>query len=277
MIERITISNSDFNELSDYIYSLTGIYIDINRKESVEIKLTTRMKINQITDFKEYFNILKNEPTQIELREFIDLITVNETYFFRNSPQLNTFQTKVVPLILENNKNAHSLKIWSAGCSIGCEPYTIAIILRETIPDIKDWDIYILGSDISQSSLKVAKAGLYTQREIKEVSAHLLTKYFTKVEKYYKISNDIIQMVNFREFNMLDFSTIDSLPNFDVIFCRNILIYFDDASRKKVVDKLYEKLNIPGYIFLGHSESLNRISKAFVLKRIGSDLVYVKE
>ncbi len=277
MVEKINLKEREYNEMIEYIYNNTGIYLDIKKKDSVELKITNRMRVNNITTFNEYFNILKNDPEQNEFKELVDLLTVNETYFFRNLPQLNTFRDKIIPLLLENNRNIKNIRIWSAGISIGCEPYTLAIILKESIPDIFNWNIYILGNDISHSALKVAKSGLYTEREIKDVPPYLLMKYFKKAGKYYKINDEIINMIDIQEFNIFDFDRIDRLPQFDVIFCRNLLIYFDDKSRRKVVDKFYEKLKRPGYIFLGHSESLNRISKAFTLKRIGNDLVYVKE
>jgi len=273
---RIKLTSKEYNELCNYIYDLTGLFLGENKKDSVENKILKRMKENSIKTFKEYINMLKNAPDKKELKEFIDLLTVNETYFYRNMPQFKTFQDKILPLLLKNQKNK-TLRIWSAGCSIGCEPYTIAIILKETIPEIKNWNIYILANDISGSALKVARDGLYTPREVKEIPFYLLSKYFVKKEKYYQIKKDIKDMVDIQEFNLMDFNKINSYENFDVIFCRNVLIYFDEISRKKLIDKFYDKLNIPGYIFLGHSESLNRISKAFILKRLGGDLVYVKE
>jgi len=279
MDNRIKLSDTEYKELQKYISQKTGLYLSWDRKSAVENKLNKRASLNGIKNFQEYFMKIKYDLKGQELKEFVDLLTVNETYFFRNYPQFEIFQDIILPKLLNEKKkeNNRSLKIWSAGCSIGCEPYTIAIILKENIKNVNDWDIQIIANDISLSALKVAKKGLYVKREVKDVPYYLVMKYFKKEGNYFKLSDEIIKMVELHEFNLLNTDQIRNLPYFDIIFCRNVLIYFDHLIQKKIVEIFYDKLNSPGYIFPGHSESLNRLSKAFVLKRIENQLVYMKE
>jgi len=280
MADRIILTEAEYKELQEYISQKTGLYLNWDRKVAIENKLNKRASLNGIRSFQDYFMKIKYDLTGQELKEFVDLLTVNETYFFRNYPQFSLSKDVLLPKLLKEkeNKNKKELFIWSAGCSIGCEPYTIAIILKESIEDIDNWNIRIIGNDISKSALKVARQGLYVKREVKDVPYYLLLKYFKKKENYFEVKGEIKEMVELYEFNLLDTKYIyNNLPDFDIIYCRNVLIYFDFATQKKIAEILYDKLNSPGYIFPGHSESLSRISKSFILKRMENQLIYMKE
>ncbi|NPV43571.1 MAG: protein-glutamate O-methyltransferase CheR [Firmicutes bacterium] len=270
---------SEFKQIREYIYERSGLFFDDNKKGYLEKRLIARMNQLEIQTFAEYFYKLKfNEGD--EFSRLMELITTNETYFFRNIPQLNTFSYHILPELL--NRKADSgdfrLRIWSAGCSSGEEPYTIAIILKERIAYIEDWDVEIYGTDISYRVLKLAQVGEYHPRSLMDTDENIIRKYFTydTLNNKYKISDEIIEMVRFKHLNLYDEEQVTRFKNFDIIFCRNVLIYFDESSRKKVVEMFYDSLVPGGYIMLGYSESMLRITKAFEMLRMGSDITYRK-
>lgn len=270
---------SEFKQIRQYIYERSGLFFDDNKKGYLEKRLIVRMNQLEIQAFTEYFYKLKFNESD-EFSRLMELITTNETYFFRNIPQLNTFSYHILPELL--NRKADSgdfrLRIWSAGCSSGEEPYTIAIILKERIAYIEDWDVEIYGTDISYRVLKLAQAGEYHPRSLMDTDESIIRKYFTydALNNKYKISDEIIKMVRFKHLNLYDEEQMARFKNFDIIFCRNVLIYFDESSRKKVVEMFYDSLVPGGYIMLGYSESMLRITRAFEMLRMGSDITYRK-
>lgn len=270
---------SEFKQIRQYIYERSGLFFDDNKKGYLEKRLIVRMNQLEIQAFTEYFYKLKFNESD-EFSRLMELITTNETYFFRNIPQLNTFSYHILPELL--NRKADSgdfrLRIWSAGCSSGEEPYTIAIILKERIAYIEDWDVEIYGTDISYRVLKLAQAGEYHPRSLMDTDESIIRKYFTydALNNKYKISDEIIKMVRFKHLNLYDEEQMARFKNFDIIFCRNVLIYFDESSRKKVIEMFYDSLVPGGYIMLGYSESMLRITRAFEMLRMGSDIIYRK-
>jgi len=270
---------SEFKQIRQYIYERSGLFFDDNKKGYLEKRLIVRMNQLEIQAFTEYFYKLKFNESD-EFSRLMELITTNETYFFRNIPQLNTFSYHILPELL--NRKADSgdfrLRIWSAGCSSGEEPYTIAIILKERIAYIEDWDVEIYGTDISYRVLKLAQAGEYHPRSLMDTDESIIRKYFTydALNNKYKISDEIIKMVRFKHLNLYDEEQMVRFKNFDIIFCRNVLIYFDESSRKKVIEMFYDSLVPGGYIMLGYSESMLRITRAFEMLRMGSDIIYRK-
>jgi len=170
------------------------------------------------------------------------------------------------------------LRIWSAGCSTGEEPYTLAIILLEMIEDLNHWDVEILATDIDEVVLKKARLAAYGERSVKDVPGEYLTRYFdTRSNGTFYLVRGVKRMVRFEHINLFDRNRLREKGGFDFIFCRNVLIYFDDVSRKQVVDHFYVALNSGGYIFLGSSESAGRINTAFKVKKAGDYLIYFKE
>lgn len=191
------------------------------------------------------------------------------------------FSKDVLPELLNRKaaqKGDFRLKIWSAGCSTGEEPYTIAIILKERLEYFDDWDIEILGSDISERVLKFAQEAVYMPRSLKDVPEYIRLKYFeyNPSQKVYKLKDKIKRLVTFRYLNLYDEHKMRLMRNYDVIFCRNVLIYFDEESRRKVVEYFYDALNPGGYIFLGHSESILRITKAFEIVYFENNIAFRK-
>lgn len=278
MLTEIVLNNQEWYIIRDFIYKTTGLYFSDDKKSYIQKRLKIAMDNLAITDFWEYLK--KIETDKNALNKLLELVTTNETYFFRDIPQLDMFSKDVLPELLNRkaNKGDFRLKIWSAGCSTGEEPYTIAIILKERLEYFDDWDIEILGTDISERVLKLAQDAVYMPRSLKDVPEYIKLKYFeySPADKMYKLKNEIKKLVTFRYLNLYDESKMRLMRNYDVIFCRNVLIYFDEESRKKVVEYFYDALNSGGYIFLGHSESILRITKAFEIVYFDTNIAFRK-
>lgn len=249
--------------------------LDPSRRMMVESRVRRRMALWPDLSPRSYMQRLHQDPA--ELRELIDALTVNETYFYRDPLQLATFEQVLDELLVEKAALPLSrLRIWSAGCSIGCEPFTLGILIHQSLERrgrALDWQV--LGTDISTSALQVAGSALYTDREVKDVPPALLPVYFRKEGSYWAFQHPIRHRVHFRYSNLLKPGSEVDGP-FDVIFCRNVMIYFDDAGRRKTASILHDRLAPGGKVFLGASESLTRVSNAYRLQRVGSGFVYVK-
>ncbi|ETR67358.1 MAG: chemotaxis protein methyltransferase CheR, partial [Candidatus Magnetoglobus multicellularis str. Araruama] len=219
------------------------------------------------------------DPKQKELQAFLNILTTNETYFFREFEQLAAFAEHCLTEICDRKKGLGStkLRIWSAGCSTGEEPYTLGIIIKEMLENQQDWLVDILATDINTRVLKIAQNGIYEPRAIKDVPQEYLERWFQSfTSNKYTVKPEIKKMCNFQILNLMDRSALRKITNVDFIFCRNVLIYFDNDSRKQVVSNFYDILNPGGYIYLGHSESMTRISSAFKIRRKGGYIVYQK-
>jgi chemotaxis protein methyltransferase CheR len=265
-----------FRLLRDLIRDYCGIYFDDGSRYILEKRLSRRVRKLHLSSFRDYFrHLLYDRNRKEELTSIIDILTVNETYFFREKNQLKTFSEEVLPELQETNKNTKRLRIWSAGCSTGEEPYTIAMLVLEK-GFFHDWTIEILGSDINQRVLQVARRGTYRKNSFRTIEEYFLDKYFVEENGFFRISDNVKQQVNFNLLNLLDPYKVQLVGKMDVIFCRNVLIYFDLLSRKKVVDVFSERLAEGGYLLLGHAESLINISTAFKLKHFQHDMLYQK-
>jgi len=273
------LSIKDFIKFRDLIYKKTGLFFEEKKIYFLKKRLSKRMEELEIKSTVEYYQLLSfGDKSEDELQRLIDLLTTNETYFFREFEQLQAFAEYCLPEICkkkEKNSN-YKLKIWSAGCSTGEEPYTLAIILLEMLDNFRLWDKEILATDIDSVALKRAERGVYDDRSVKGVPEEYFAKYFTTQSDGYRVAIPLRKMVTFYKLNLFDDREIARHKNFDFIFCRNVLIYFNDLSRRKVVNYFYEALNPGGYIFLGHSESMSRISSAFRITRKGDFIVYQK-
>ena len=278
MLTEVILNNQEWYVIRDFIYKSTGLYFSDDKKSYIQKRLKIAMDNLQIADFWEYLKRI--ETDKVTFNKLLELITTNETYFFRDIPQLDMFSKDVLPELLNRKarKGDFRLKIWSAGCSTGEEPYTIAIILKERLEYFDDWDIEILGTDISERVLKLAQDAVYMPRSLKDVPEYIKLKYFeySPADKIYKLKDEIKKLVTFRYLNLYDESKMKLMRNYDVIFCRNVLIYFDEESRKKVVEYFYDSLNPGGYIFLGHSESILRITKAFEIVYFDNNIAFRK-
>jgi len=274
----MTLTPELYRRFIDLVYKKTGIMFEENKRYFVERRITDRIEQLEIESFRDYFFMLKYSNDETELQEIINRLTINETYFFRDFPQLQGFAESILPEMIKSKEAAgqRTLKIWSAGCATGEEPYTLAIILMEMIPNFEKWKIQILGTDINTRVLDMARKGLYNSRSIKDVPQDYLERYFTKRGTMYSMNLNVKGMVDYQILNLSDQSKFKEHQGFDFVFCRNVLIYFDTLSRFKVLDSFYNSLRSGGIIYLGHSESVGRITEAFKMKRIHDNIYYYK-
>ncbi len=274
--ETIQLTEDVFRLLRDLIKDYCGLYFDDGSKFLLERRLQKRLKQIFIDDFRDYYRfLLYDKRRDDELKAAIDLLTVNETYFFREQNQLRAFTEEIVPELKEMNKGKQSLRIWSAGCSTGEEPYTIAMLILE-YGRLDGWDIEILGSDINQRVLSNARKGAYRRNSFRCTEEYYLKKYFHQEDDWYIISDSVKRLVSFSYLNLLDPIKVRFVAPMDVIFCRNVLIYFDQEARKRVVDNFYDRLVDGGFLLLGHAESLMNVSTSFALRHLKNDMVYQK-
>lgn len=268
----------DFIKIRNLIYERTGIHFAENKIYFVKKRLQKRMEQRDISDVSEYYKYLRFLDTnQREFQELVNLLTVNETYFFREFPQLQVFAEHCLEEVAERKRarGDRTLKVLSAGCSTGEEPYTLAIILMEMLEDFPEWTVMVKGIDIDENVLRRAHLARYDSRSVKDVPPVYLQRHFTRLgPDSFEVSPAVREHVVFEHVNMMDRRALRNEKGYDFIFCRNVLIYFDDAARKQLVDRFYTMLNRGGFIFLGHAESLSRITTAFKLRRMGGYIVY---
>jgi chemotaxis protein methyltransferase CheR len=249
----------------DFIYERTGLYFAETKAYFLQNRLSERMAQVGCHSYMDYYYQLKYDPSQTELDRLVDLITTRETSFFRNPPQLAAFQHKVLPELIERKRRdgQRTLRIWSAGCASGEEPYTLAIILLDSIPASALWDIQVIANDLSLAALAQARRGMYQREALRSLDPLWLQRFFALVSGTYHVRDEVKRLVRWNHLNLADDRRMGIIQHVDVIFCRNVLIYFGQAAKKRVIDRFYEALNPGGYLFLGHSESLHSISKAF--------------
>jgi len=275
--QTIPLPDDIFRLLRDFIYGYCGLYFDDGSKFLLERRLLRRLEQHRLRNFEEYYHFLRyDRKREEELVILIDNLTTNETYFFRESSQLRAFSEEILPELRQTHTDRKSLRIWSAGCSTGEEPYTIAILLFESGDWWRDWQVEILGSDINQRVLHAARKGVYKKNAHRATSPDMLAKYFTEEKGDYRIVDSVKELVSFSSVNLLDPYKTSLISNMDIIFCRNVIIYFDKEAKKKVIESFRHKMRDGGYLFLGHSESLMNISNAFELRMLKNDMIYQK-
>jgi len=271
----VPLSEDVFRLIRDLIREYCGIFFDDSSRFLIERRLSRRVREQHLDDFRDYYRLLLyDKKREEELSAVIDLVTVNETYFFREQNQLRAFSEEILPE-LKKETGERKLRIWSAGCSTGEEPYTIAMLILE-YGNLQGWDIEVIGSDINQRVLSVARRGVYRRNSFRSDDTRLTEKYFREENGLYTISDRVKQCVNFCHLNLLDPFRVKFVGRLNVIFCRNVLIYFDQEARRKVVNNFYERLREGGYLLLGHAESLMNISTSFDLTHLKHDMVYRK-
>ncbi|MEW6585899.1 MAG: CheR family methyltransferase [Nitrospirota bacterium] len=274
--EIIPLEPEVFRLIRDLLRDYCGIFFDDASRYLLEKRLSRTVRTRHLSNFRDYYRyLLYHRNRDEELASIIDILTVNETYFFREQNQLRAFSEEILPELKQKNKEKKRLRIWSAGCSTGEEPYTIAMLVLQT-GAFHSWVVEVFGSDINQRVLQAARSGVYRKNSFRTTSPYFLKKYFREEDSLFRISDTVKQHVNFSHLNLLDPIKTKLVGTVDVIFCRNVLIYFDHPSRKKVVDMFHERLADGGYLLLGHAESLINISTAFVLKHLKYDMVYQK-
>lgn len=258
----IKISDSEFAALREIIYKRSGISFQESKRYVLESRLSRRLEELDMDNFDQYIAYLTMGPYQMdEFQEMFNRITINETSFFRNEPQLSVFEGKVLPELLEKRKVTKRLRIWSAACSSGEEPYTLAIQIHRTLGiRLSDWHIEILGTDISEKVLAMAQAGRYSSFSFRSMSPLLQQKYFTTSGNEWVLRDDIRSMVDFELHNLKDSMAAKRRGHWDVIFCRNVMIYFDDEMKRRCAQMFHDTLADDGYLFIGHSETLRNLN-----------------
>ena len=251
------ISENEFRLFRDFIHEECGLYFADNRRAFLSSRIGKRLLARSIGSFFRYYNYLKQGGTEEEqeLLKLLDVLTINETSFFRNLPQFEILEQKVLPELLEKKTEAseHSLRIWSAGCSTGEEPYSIAISVLEALPCPSEWDVRIYASDLSLSALEKASNGHYPKARVEDLAPARLRRFFEADDDGHRVVEALKRLVIF-DFHNLKHE--NGLGNLDIVFCRNVLIYFDPQEQQKIVNKLALALRPGGYLFLGHSESV---------------------
>jgi len=270
------LSMMTFSNLRSLIYDQTGIFFQDNKRYVLEGRLQCRVKERNCSSYEEYYTLLKFDAWRDkEMALVYDLVTTNETYFYRDVAQLQAFMGTIIPDVMKVNHATCTLRIWSAACSTGDEPYTLAIMLQEH-PVISKWNVEILASDISETVLDTARKGIYGQYAVRHVPAHLLLKYFTKEQGQYELSPAIRKKVRFMNLNLYDTARLKLIRGMDVTLCRNCLIYFDEKAKQKIVSNLYDSLRPNGYLIIGFSESLHNVTRSFKPVHAEKSVVYQK-
>ncbi len=272
-----TISNEEFLRFRDFFYRKTGIYFEESKRYFVDKRLIERVTATGNQNFRNYFIMLRFEATGKELQMLINLMTVNETYFFREEYQFECLVRSILTEVVQRKRRHDPVRIWSVPSSSGEEPYSLAIYLLEHWPPVDDYDIELIASDIDTEILEKARQGFYDKRSIARLPEALLRKYFKSLPNdQYRIVDDLRNSVDFTLANITDLAQMRGYRDFDVVFCRNLLIYFDDTSRRIAVEALFNALRPGGFICLGHSESMSRITSLFTIRKFPEAIVYQK-
>ncbi len=277
----LVLSAQGFNNWRKYIYDSCGIYFQDNKKYLLESRLLKRIKFLGLENYEEYFDFVRfNTKGLTEKKYLYEAITINETFFFRNQPQLDAMVATIIPDLIKQKSNGGKtkIKIWSAASSSGEEAYSIAMVISDLIkPKYPNVEFEIVGTDINFAVVETAKRGVYREYSIRNSPAYYLKKYFKFNNGEYEIDDSIKKMATFKIMNLFDDAGMKTMLNYDIIFCANVLIYFDPASKIKVVSNLYNALNRNGYLFIGYAETLHGISNAFKIISYPKTIGYKKE
>jgi len=275
-VERV-VTDADFLKFREFFYRKTGIHFDENKRYFVDKRLVDRMEATGANSFREYFISLRFERDGLELQALVNAMTVNETYFLREAYQFDCMSNDLLDELVTRKRPGDPLRIWSIPSSTGEEPYSIAMHLLERWPGIHRYDVEILSSDIDTQVLDAAQRGVYSARSVANLPKPWLDKYFTRRgENDWAISRELVAAVDFTRVNLSDPKDTQRFRDIDLIFCRNLLIYFDDVSRRAAAEAMYDALSPGGFICLGHSESMSRISALYRGRRFADAMVYQK-
>ena len=267
------LSADDLQRLCEYLYRQTGMLFGETKRYYIERRVADRLLATGSSNFAIYFSTLRANPEERE--RLINAFTVNETYFYREEHQLACLSRSLLPDLITTRRPGDKIRIWSAPCSTGEEAYSIAIWLLENWRMVDAYNVEIVGSDIDTRALEAAHQGLYGERALSRLSAELIEAYFEPLHRHRRqIISDLRESVTFNQANLVDGPSLAGQGTFDVIFCRNVLIYFNDESRLVAAGNLYDRLAPGGYLCLGHTESMTRISDRFRVRRFEDAIVY---
>lgn len=255
------LSTEQFQTISELVYEKAGIHLKSGKEALVRARLMKRLRALGLQTISDYMTLIRSESGDKEIGFMIDVMTTNKTSFFRESAHFDFLRETVLPEIQDQNR----LRFWSAACSSGEEPYTLAIVLRESLPDIRRRDALILATDISRRMLNIAGRGSYTFDKVKDIRGEYLRKYFvrskTPGEDVYRVKPEVRALARFAYLNLMQRWPMKG--SFQVIFCRNVMIYFDRSTQQELVNRFWDLLAHGGYLFVGHSEGLSAIHHQF--------------
>jgi chemotaxis protein methyltransferase CheR len=274
----------EYRLLRDIVSERLGIWFGPESRSSLERRLRERIGVRGLTTFADYYQLLKYSPLGAdEWDEAGDILTTHETYFYREDYQLRAFQNEILPMLAQ--KTPRRIHVWSAGCSTGEEAYTIAMLILESELFDRSWDVRVYGSDLSKKCIAAARRGVYGSASFRACPDEMKERWFEKVpapapgtgiSESHSVAAEARALCHFAQMNLLDEERTHLVGRCDVIFCRNVVLYFDAAARRRVIDMFYERLLPGGVLLLGHAESLLNVSTAFELLHLKEDLVYRK-
>lgn len=273
------LTEEDFEKFRQLINQSSGMFFDHGKRDLLRLGLADRAEAIGAESLSDYYKRLTDVPDrEIELRRLLDHLSVQETQFFRNPPQFDALRKYVIPEIVRQKAgSSRSLRFWSAGCSTGQEPYSLAMSVLDVLPDPDSWEVQILGTDLSETALGVAKQGWYEERRLAGIDRSHRERYFREQDGGYRVVEPVRRLVHLVRHNMLtEPLPISILGTCDVIFCRNVIIYFTHETAKYVIEHFFDILNPGGYLFLGHSETLWKMSAKYSLVEMGDAFIYKK-
>lgn len=277
--KKYELTEDDFEKFRKLINQTSGIFFDRGKRDLLRLGLSDRADEIGADSLSDYYEQITSVPDrEVELRRLLDHLSVQETQFFRNQPQFDALRKYVIPEIVRRKADGYrSLRFWSAGCSTGQEPYSLAMSLMDVLPDPDSWNIQILGTDLCETALATAQEGWYAERRLNGMDRLHRERYFRQSDGGYRVVEPIRRMVHFVRHNMVtDPLPISIFGTCDIVFCRNVIIYFTHETAKYVIEHFFDILNPGGYLFLGHSETLWKMSAKYSLVEMGDAFIYNK-
>jgi len=275
------LASEPLRQIRDFIYDRSGLFFSDANSYVLQSRLTERVKELGLGSLEEYLHRLRRGPERsCELSSLLDAVTTRETCFFRDMPQLESLQSRVLPDLIEPQCEAgpRQLRIWSAGCSSGEEAYTLSIMTQEALGDrIASWDVRILATDLSESALASAHQGFYDEHSLRHIPDEVRECCFIRRDSYHVVRPKVRRPVEFGMLNLADAAQWESLPRMHVVFCRNVLVYFDRDLARRIVAGIHDLLLPGGYLYVGQSESLHGISREFTLVHFPGAIAYRKD
>ena len=277
----LEIAPEEIKLFEDHIRNYAGLVFKGAQEELFKKRILMRVEANSLGSVKDYYHFLRFDPKKDEeIKILLNLVTVNETYFFREPPQIEMLKNEFLPMIKKEKQGLPNkrLRIWSAACSTGAEPYTIAILILESgLFNPGEWTIEIFASDINTEALNIAKQGIFNEFDFRSTEENMRKKYFTPDgAKSLKIDKKLIDMVKFSRLNFFNSKEISIMKDIDLILCRNALIYFDTEGKQEIVKNFYTSLNPGGYLLIGQTESLFKVTTLYDMKPMSKVILYQK-
>lgn len=277
---RHELSDADYLRFSALVHARSGLEIPLVRRPDLERAVAQAMAELSISTPEALFNHLRSgETSSVTLETLIARVTVGETHFFRNRPQFEALEWQVLPKIIEKRRPIRQLRLWSAGCATGEEPYSLAILLMRLLPDIADWNVLILATDINRMAIEKAQRGIYSSWSFREVPTGIQENYFTQGKDGFEIKSSVRNRVTFAYLNLVEDnypSILTNTQSMDLILCRNVLIYFDEATNRKVVERFYACLDDTGWLVVGHAEPSQAVFHQFTARNFPGAILYQK-